>query len=297
VETKRTLNNSGTGRGFLSITLAFLMLPAIDAIAKGLSAAEIAWFRHALQTIFLLPFVIHYGFSVDGPIWIHVSRGVLMAGVWVAFVMALVVMPLANVAAIFFISPLILTLLGAFFLGESIGWRRISAIIAGLFGALLIIQPSYTDFGATSLLPAGAALGFAFYMLLTRKLAHGGKVHNAISMQFYAGLFGGIFLTGALIIGLFVDVRFLTIVLPDRFDWSLLIFLAIIATVGHLLIAFAASRIGTAQIAPFLYLEIVGATVLGLIFFDDFPDLLAWIGIFIVIASGLYVYYRETRLV
>ncbi len=301
METKRTFGKSGTGGGFLSITLAFLMLPAIDAIAKGLSdnisAAEIAWFRHILQTIFLLPFVIHYGFSVDGPIWIHVSRGVLMAGVWVAFVMALVVMPLANVAAIFFISPLILTLLGAFFLGESIGWRRISAIIAGLCGALLIIQPSYTDFGATSLLPACAAFGFAFYMLLTRKLADGGKVSNAISMQFYAGLFGGIFLTGALIIGLFVDVRFLTIVLPDRFDWSLLICLAIIATVGHMLIAFAASRIGTAQIAPFLYLEIVGATVLGLIFFDDFPDLLAWIGIFIVIASGLYVYYRETRLV
>ena len=297
---KSSIDN-GFRKGVLFIVLAMLILPAIDAIAKGLSdtisAGEVAWVRLIFQTIFLFPFVVLYGFTVKGPIWIHISRGVLMAGVWVLFVIALAVMPLANVIAIFFISPLILTLLGVFFLGEPIGWRRVSAIIAGLFGALLITQPSYSDFGSISLLPACAAIGFAVYMLLTRKLARGSEVYSAISMQFYAGLFGTIFLTGALIAGALMDVRVLSIALPNRFEWSLLVLLAIIATVGHILIALAASRIGAGQIAPFLYLEIIGATTLGLIFFGDFPDYISWIGIIIIISSGLYVYYREAIII
>lgn len=297
--TIRSSIDNGVREGVLFMVLAMLILPAIDAIAKGLSdtisAGEVAWVRHFLQTIFLLPFVVRYGFSVEGPIWIHISRGVLMAVVTIVFYAALVVMPLANAIAIVFISPLIFTLLGAFFLGEPIGWRRISAIMAGFFGALLLIQPSYNDFGAISLLPACAALGFAFYMLLTRKLARGGKVYNAISMQFYAGLFGAIFLTGALALGALIEVRFLAVALPDQFEWSLLALLAIIATIGHILIVLAASRLGAAQIAPFQYLEIVSATTLGFIFFGDFPDQFAWIGILIILSSGLYIYYRESR--
>ncbi|SVC83281.1 uncharacterized protein METZ01_LOCUS336135, partial [marine metagenome] len=94
---------------------------------------------------------------VEGPIWIHISRCVLMALVTIVFFAALVVMPLANAIAIVFISPLIFTLLGAFFLGEPNGSRRTSAIMAGFLGALLLIQPSYNDFHAISLLPACAA--------------------------------------------------------------------------------------------------------------------------------------------
>ena len=281
------------------MVLAMLILPAIDAIAKGISdtisAGEVAWVRHFLQTILLLPFVVRFGFSLKGPLWIHISRGVLMAAVTLVFFTALAVMPLANAIAILFIGPLIFTVLGAFFLGEPIGWRRISAIMVGFFGALLIIQPSYNAFGAISLLPACAALGFAFYMLLTRKLARGGKFHDVISMQFYAGFFGAIFLTGALAAGALIEVSFLAIALPDQFEWSLLALLAIIATIGHILIALAASRLGVAQIAPFQYLEIVGATTFGFIFFGDFPNRFDWIGILIIISSGLYVYYRESR--
>ena len=278
---------------------AMLILPAIDAIAKGLSdtisAGEVAWVRHFFQVIFLLPFLTRHSFSIEGPIWVHISRGVLMAVATIFFFAALVVMPLANAIAIFFISPLIFTLLGAFFLGEPIGWRRISVIMTGFLGALLIIQPSYDDFGAISLLPVCAAICFAFYMLLTRKLARGGKTFSAISMQFYAGLFGTIFLTGVLIVGALMEVRFLAVVLPDQYEWSLLVLLAFIATIGHILIALAASRIGAAQIAPFQYLEIIGATALGFVFFGDFPDQIAWIGIFIIISSGLYIFNRETR--
>ena len=278
---------------------AMLILPAIDAIAKGLSdtisAGEVAWVRHFFQIFFLLPLMARHSFSIEGSIWVHISRGVLIAAVTIFFFRALAVMPLANAIAIFFISPLIFTLLGAIFLGEPIGWRRLSVITVGFLGALLIIQPSYDDFGAISLLPVCAAISFALYMLLTRKLARGGEFFNAISMQFYAGLFGTIFLTGVLIVGALMEVRFLAVVLPDQYEWSLLAVLALIATTGHILIAMAASRMGAAQIAPFQYLEIIGATALGFVFFGDFPDQTAWIGIFIIISSGLYIFNKENR--
>lgn len=80
-----------------------------------------------------------------------------MALVTIVFIAVLVVMPLANAIAIVFISPLTFTLLGAFFLGEPIGSRRISAIMADFLGTLLLIQPSYNGFDAISLPPAYAA--------------------------------------------------------------------------------------------------------------------------------------------
>ena len=126
-------------------------------LSDTISVGEVAWVRHFLQTIFLQPFVVRYGFSVEGPIWIHISRCVLMALVTIVFFAALVVVPLANAIAIVFISPLIFTLPGAIFPGEPNGSRRISAIMAGFLGALLLIQPSYNDFDAISLLPAYAA--------------------------------------------------------------------------------------------------------------------------------------------
>lgn len=282
------------------IVSAMLVLPGIDAIAKGvsgsISAGEVAWVRHILQTVFLLPFVLLWGgFRRDGQLWLHVARGVLMAVVTVLFFAALVVMPIADAIAIFFVGPFIFTLLSAMFLGESIGWRRITAILIGFAGALLIIRPSYDIFGTTALLPVAAAFGFALYMVLTRKLARGASLADAVAMQFYAGLYGAIALTVALAFGPVTGAGFLAISMPSGVEWGLLGLLGVIATGAHILVVLAARRIGAAQIAPFQYLEIVGAATLGFIFFDDFPDPLTWIGIAIIVASGLYVYYRERK--
>lgn len=288
-------------QGVILIVAAMLILPSIDAIAKGLSgsisAGEVAWVRHVLQTLFLLPFVLRDGSWRVGPhFWSHVARGVLMATVTVVFFAALIVMPLADAISIFFLSPLILTLLSAVFLGERVGWRRISAICVGLAGSLVVIRPSYTAFGATALLPIAAAFGFALYMLLTRKLARGGSVADAIGMQFYVGVFGGLALTPVLIIGPATGIPALAVAMPSGIEWGMLLLLGVIATGGHILVVLAARRIGAAQIAPFQYLEIVGATTLGFVFFGDFPDPLTWLGIAIIVSAGLYVYFRERRL-
>ena len=288
-------------QGVFLIVSAMLILPGIDAIAKGLSstisAGEVAWIRHVLQTIFLLPFAMRArGLKVRPHFWSHVARGVLMAAVTVVFFAALSVMPLSDAISVFFVSPLIFTVLSAVFLGEPIGWRRISAVLVGLAGSLLVVRPSYAVFGTTALLPIVAAFLFALYMLLTRKLARGSSVADAVGMQFYVGVFGAIALTPILAIGPFTSIPYLAVAMPQGIEWALLLLLGAIATLGHVLVALAARRIGAGQIAPFQYVEIVGATTLGFVFFGDFPDPLTWFGVGIIVASGLYVYFREQKI-
>ena len=201
-------------------------------------------------------------------------------------------MPLAEVISIFFIEPLIVTLLSTVFLGEKIGWRRLSATIIGFSGALVVVQPSYKIFGLFAILPFAAALCFAFYIILTRKLA---QTINPTAMQFSSGFSGFLFMSIVLALGYFLEFPVLKVTMPSHDQCLLLLLLGLIATVGHFMIAFAIKYIEASTLAPFQYLEIVAATFYGLWLFDDFPDALAWLGIFIIVSSGCYTFSREQR--
>lgn len=83
---------------------------------------------------------------------------------------------------------------------------------------------------------------------------------------------------------------------PTPTEWALLALLGLIATSGHYLVVMAFHRASVAILAPFQYLEIISATTLGLIIFGDFPDPLTWVGIAVIVGSGLYVFYRERKL-
>jgi S-adenosylmethionine uptake transporter len=239
----------------------------------------------------LLPFVLRQrqGFHIDRP-WLHVARGVLIATATVFFFSALKYLPLADTIAIFFVEPLILTLLSAVFLKETIGWRRVTAVLVGFVGALIVIRPGYAVFGPVALLPLCAALSFACYMILTRTLA---QVQSAVSMQFYAGIFGVLVMTAALIFGNSISFEVLTPVWPTTQEWLLLSLLGAIATTGHMFVVNAMRLAPANVLAPFQYLEIISATILGFIFFNDFPDPTTWLGVAIIVGSGVFVYYRE----
>ncbi len=284
--------------GILLMVLGMLLLPGIDAIAKGLagsiSAGQVAWSRFFFQSLFLLPFVLRFGgLRVGRRLWIHAARGFLIALATLLFFASLGALPLADAISIFFVEPFILTLLSALLLGERIGWRRLLAVAIGFCGALIIIRPSYAIFGPTALLPMGAALSFAFYVILTRLLVREG---SAVTMQFYAGLFGMLTMTIALGVGWETGIEVLLPVWPSAGEWGLLATLGVIATSGHMLVVLAIRRVGASMVAPFQYLEIISATLLGFIFFGDFPDATTWLGIAIIIASGIYVFLRERRL-
>ena len=277
---------------------AMLILPGIDAIAKWLSDAissgQVAWSRFFFQTLIMLPlFLRTRGPIVTRALPLHALRGALIALATLLFFSALKYLPLADAISIFFVEPLILTLLCAVFLGESVGWRRLAAVVTGFAGALIVIRPSFHALGLPALLPLGTALSFAVYLILTRKLA---QHEYPERMQFYAGVFGGIVMTVALAAGSVTDVAVLSFVWPDHSQWFLLAGLGVIATAGHLLVVHAFRRAPAGLLAPFQYVEIIGATILGLVFFGDFPDAMTWIGVVVIVSSGMYVFHREARL-
>lgn len=291
---------SDTETGMILMAVAMLALPCIDAIAKhvgqNLPAAEIALARFVVQSLVLLPLARRADLLRMLPEWpAHAARGALIAGATMFFFTALQSLPIADAIAIFFVEPLLLTLLSALLLGEKIGWRRISAVAVGFAGALLIIRPSFEVVGWPALLPVGAALCFALYLVLTRSLS---RAASPITMQVTAGLSGGVTAGAALLVGGLtgaVPPVFVPVV-PSLAELGWLAALGCIATAGHLLVVNAFRRADAGILAPFQYLEIISATALGLLIFGDFPDAITWIGIAVIVGSGLYVFYRERKL-
>ena len=202
-------------------------------------------------------------------------------------------MPLADAMAVFFVEPLMLTLLSAVVLKETVGWRRRIAVAVGFIGTLIVIQPSWELFGWVSLLPLGTAALFAVYLVLNRRLG----VHDTpLVMQLYAGIGGTVTVIVALFLGASFGVSDMTLGTPATgMSWFLLFAIGAIATGGHLLVVQASRLAPASLLAPFQYLEIVMAVIIGLFVFQEFPTASKWLGIAIIIASGAYVVWREGK--
>lgn len=292
------MNSNDTSKAMVMMIVAMLMLPGLDAIAKWLSSSissgQITWSRFFFQIFLMSPLLLR----TTGPwftptLFLHAARGFLIAMATLLFFSGLKYLPIADAISIFFIEPLLVTLLSAVFLGEAVGWRRLSAIAVGFIGALIIIRPTFAEIDMPVLFPVGAAFCFSFYILLTRKLV---KDEDPIRLQFFAGTFGFVVMSIALYFGKNNDVEILSAIWPTTSQWMLLGGLGLIATIGHMLVVLAYQRAPVGVLAPFQYVEIIGATVLGFIIFDDFPDLVTWIGVSIIAGSGIYIFHRESKL-
>ena len=296
--TTLVIENNQTARAMAMMIGAMLMLPGIDAIAKWLagsvSSGQVTWSRFFFQIILMSPLLLRTrGPWLTPALWLHAARGTMIAAATLFFFSGLAYLPLADSIAIFFIEPLLVTLLAALFFGEAIHWRRISAIACGFAGAMIVIRPSFAEVGYAAFYPVAAAFCFSFYILLTRKLV---KHEDPIRLQFFAGIFGCLVMTLALAWGTAENVDILSAAWPTRVQWLWLAALGLIATICHLLVVYAYRLAPIGILAPFQYVEILGATVLGLLVFGDFPDALTWLGVAIIVGSGVYIFHRENRL-
>lgn len=273
---------------------AMMVAPTVGAMGKWLSSSvapgEIAWARFFFPVVFLLPFLAVRWRGIGPHLGLQILRGVLMASATLCFFAAVRVLPLADAMSIFFVEPLVLTVLSSLFLGEPIGWRRLTAVIVGFGGALIVIQPSYRVFGIEAVLPVGSAVCLASYFVLTRRLAVGG---DAVMLQISANLFGCLALTVALIAGDAVEIDVLTLSWPTPFEWAFMAAMGAIATITHQLLVYAFRLTRASVLAPFQYIEITSATALGYFMFGDFPESTTWIGLAVIVGAGLYVFYRE----
>jgi len=288
---------SGIRRGMVFLAAGATIAPGMHAIAKGvggtLSSGQITWARFFFQLIFLLPVVlISCRGRLPRPTIAHGVRGLLLVLGTLAFFWAVTFMPLADSTAIFFVEPLILTLMSAVFLGERIGWRRILAVLVGFMGALIVIRPSFQTVGLPALLPLVAAICFALYLTITRRMA---KRENAQAMQFWVCLFGMLILSALMATSPQIGWDVMQPSWPTMEAWGWLVGLGVIATIAHMLAICAFQLAPASVLAPFQYLEILGATLLGAVIFGDLPDAMTGLGIAIIISSGLYVFYREQQ--
>jgi len=286
--------------GILLTASAALLLPVLDASAKwlgenhGIPAGEIALARFALQALLSLPLLLRQeGLAGLRPsdLGLNLFRGVLLALGSLFFFMALKAMPIADAIAIFFVEPMMITILSAVMLGERIGWRRSLAVLTGFIGALIVIRPNFAVLGLVAVLPALSAVSLAIYLVLGRKLSRGS---SPLSMHLYAGIGGTLFLAAIIVAGARLDVPELMLVMPDgAIVWSLMFLVGLIGMIGHLMFGYAYRMAPGSVLAPFGYFEIVTATLFGLVLFGDFPDAMKWLGIAIIMASGVYIVWRE----
>ncbi|MGO4350668.1 DMT family transporter [Rhizobium sp. RAF36] len=295
----KTNTSSEVTMGLALMLLSVLFSPLIDIFAKlaiaTVPSAEITAARFAVQAICMLPVVIWRKNLADlswKQTFYHAIRGIIMTISMISFVATLKYMSVADAIAIFFVEPIILTILSSIFLGEAIGWRRYTACGVGFFGAILIIQPSFQEVGFVALLPVVSAVCIAISAMMNRALA---QREDPWVMQFQMGLWGLLFCAIILYIGEGSGSDVFDPVMPSTIAFAYLAGVGVMAAIAGILGVYAYRAAPASTLAPLQYFEIVSATIFAWLVFGDFPDAIKWLGILIIIASGLYIIWRERR--
>ena len=280
---------SNTMIGIALMLGAMLVLPFLDVVAKFLGQQnvpiiEIVWARLFFGMVMTAPLV----WKIDGarslipqrPI-IHTIRASFLIAATGLFFWALKFQSIADTLAIFFVQPLVITVLSPFVLGEKVGVRRWLAVAVGFMGTLIIIRPGFQNLNPGVFMALGAGTSLALYMLLTRRIA--GST-GAMTTTFLTSLAGAVLTSIAVV---FVWQA------PTPQQWLLFLLLALIATFGHYLIVGAYDFAEASLLAPLGYTEMIMAVVAGWYFFGDFPDKWTFVGVGILIACAIYISYRE----
>ncbi|MBS0561516.1 MAG: DMT family transporter [Proteobacteria bacterium] len=275
--------------GILLMCAGVSVFPFMNAASKLLAAhypiGQIVWARFAGHLIVMLAvFLPRHGIGVlrtRHPV-VQAGRSAMTLVSTLLYIMALAHVPLATAAAIDFTAPLIVTALSVPLLGETVGWRRWTAVLVGFAGALLVIRPGAGFSDPAVLMLLISALAYALYQIATRWI--GGR-DAAATGSIYSALLGSAVLTCALPFDF---------VLPrNALDIALFCALGTLGSLASYL-TIRAFQLGRASvIAPLGYVELIGSAALGYLVFGNFPDAWTWIGAAVIVASGIYIALRE----
>ena len=273
--------------------LAWAILPFMDTIAKYLSSDlsffQITWARYFFTVFFTLPFMFFFfrkKLTWSSQPKLQILRGLTLFFANVLFFYSISIISMAKALTLAFVAPLITTALSPIFLDEKVGIRRWSAVIVGFIGSLIVIRPGFIDFNLASIAALGTGCFYGIYLIITRKLHSSDNPLLTLLLTGVVGLIFGSFLVPVVWIN------------PSFNQWSLLSLMGIFACLGHLFLILSLRYADASKLAPFGYFEIITNVILGYYFFMDFPDKWTFLGLFIIILSGLYISLREnTKLV
>ena len=269
--------------------LGWMFLPVMDGFAKFLSAdipvLQITWARYFFTVVFTLP--IMFLFFRKDLVWsnkpkLQIIRGLILLTANICFFYAISKISLAKALTLAFVAPLIVTAFSPLFLGEKVGFRRWTAVIIGFIGSLIVIRPGFLEINLASFAALATGIMYGFYLIITRKLS---TSDSPLLTLLITGLVGAILVT--LVIP-FIWVK------PTLNQWSLMAGIGVFACIGHLFLILSLKYADASKLAPFSYFEIITNIIIGYYFFSDFPDNWTFLGLSIIIMSGIYISRRES---
>ncbi len=284
--------DNDTDRPALGIILMITGVAAfalMDATIKWLTADYPVTQIVALRSWFGLPLLCLLAYYEGGfkalktrrP-FVHVGRYCLVLALSFGFFWSLSQMKLVDAIAITFAAPILITALSVLLLKEPVGLHRWLAVCAGFFGVVIMLRPGSGLFQWTALIVLGTVVVYALLMITTRALK---STESTASLMLYPQL--GLALTGIA----FAPPFWVT---PSLSDLGLFAIVGMLGSVGVMCLTKAFQLAPAATISPFEYTALVWATLLGYLLWDELPDTYTLVGAGIVIASGLYIIYRET---
>ena len=270
---------------------AWVMLPIMDGFAKYLSSTlpvlQITWSRYFFTIVITLPIMLVFFRKnltwTDQP-KLQLIRGLLLFCANILFFYSISIISLAKALTLAFIAPLIVTALSPFLLGEKVGFRRWAAVVTGFIGSLIVIRPGFVELNLASIAALGTGVLYGFYLIITRKLHDS---DNPLLTLLLTGIVGAVL--GSLIMP--------TVwVSPTITEWYMMFAIGFFASLGHLFIILSLRYADASKLAPFGYFEIVTNIIIGYYFFNHFPDSWTFLGLFIIISSGIYIFRREHKI-
>ena len=286
--------------GLLGIVFAngaVFSFTVMDALIKEISESfptgEIIFFRNLFAFIPLMIFAVwRYGgisLKTERP-WGHVMRGVFGVASMYCFFRSYRELPLSDAIALGLSGPIFITVLSVPILGEQVGWRRWSAVIAGFIGVLVMTRPGSTMFDWHAGWPLAAAVLYAAAMISIRKL---GSTEPSTTIVFHFTAFA--MLASLLTIPLGLGDPAMAWVLPDTPKNAILVVvIGVIGGVAQIFMTMAYQRARAAVVAPFDYTALIYGFLLAWLFFDEIPDGFLVVGGGIVVVAGIYIIHRET---
>ncbi len=295
--------------GISCIILAHVFFTTQDMTIKFINGDYALYQVMFIRSIVAMLFTLLIFVPIDGGfkylrtqrLGLHLLRGFGIVIANLCFFTALISMPLAEVKAIFFIAPLLITALSVFLIGEKVGLRSWIAVLVGLLGVIIMLRPGSGFFNPASILPLVAALAYALVQIMTRKI---GENEKASTMAFYiqlnfvavSGLMGLIFGDGHLADPSQPTLNYLfrPWTVPSWGDGMIIIGIGLINGLAAYFIS-QAYRISKAGIvAPFEYVALPCSIFWSITVFGDWPDTVSWLGIVLIAGAGLFIAYSET---
>lgn len=296
------------GLGILCIVIGMSCISVQDMMIKRLSGDyplhEIVFARSALAIVVSFALVWMEGglriLRTDQPL-AHLFRALMVVAANMLFFVGLAALPIAQATGIFFIAPLLITLLSIPLLGERVGPRRLAAAAVGFVGVALMMRPWSAGTSVAAFFPLGAALAYALFQIMTRRLGLKAKASAmavyiqstmiVVSLGFFAVAGDGRFAAGSED----PSINFLLRAWrwPEGGDWWLFIGIGLLSSLIAYLLAQAYRVADAAVISPFEYLALPLAVMWGWAVFGELPDLWIAAGIVVIISAGLYTFLRE----